>query len=92
MARAQTQLLDEVEQTEEPVIYEPPADLLRLAQEAAADPEPDQRAQRTEEAMKKLHRIALDYQRSTPSEVVVFGRGQLKFTLGDLRDLFGLGE
>lgn len=43
--------------------------------------------QKSRLAAEKLRRIALDYQRSTPDEFVIFGRGGIKYTLGDLRDL-----
>lgn len=35
----------------------------------------------------KLRSIALDFQRSTPDEHVIFGRAGIVFTLGDLRNL-----
>lgn len=35
----------------------------------------------------KLRSIALDFQRSTPDEHIIFGRAGVVFTLGDLRDL-----
>lgn len=35
----------------------------------------------------KLRSVALDFQRSTPDEHIIFGRAGVVFTLGDLRDL-----
>lgn len=35
----------------------------------------------------KLRMIAMDYPKTTPDEFVIFGRGSLRFTLGELRDL-----
>lgn len=40
-----------------------------------------------EAALGKLRNIALDFQRSTPDEHIIFGRAGVVFTLGDLRDL-----
>lgn len=87
MAKAQEAMVDE-----EPTIYEPPADLLQRALDSGRNEEPVTREARAKTALEKLRVIALDYQRSTPGEHIIFGRGQLKYTLADLRDLFGLGE
>ena len=56
------------------------------------DVEGEQRANTNDEsfntARRKLERIARDYLPSTPDEYVIFGRGGIQFTLGDLRALF----
>lgn len=47
-------------------------------------------ASRAEEAAKKLRLLATSYPNTTPNEHTVFGFGGHRFTLGELRALFGL--
>ena len=42
------------------------------------------------DAQKKLRTIALSYPRSTPDAHIIFGAAGIRYTLGDLRDLFGM--
>lgn len=46
----------------------------------------------TDPAFEKLRNIALDYNRSTPNEHILFGRGGITFTLGDLRRITGVSQ
>lgn len=47
----------------------------------------DIKRESAKESANKLRTIALDFQRSTPDEHVLFGRAGIVFTLGDLRAL-----
>lgn len=59
----------------------------RAAQREAAAMVRSPAYEKVRAAGQKLRSIALDYPLTTPDEQVVFGRGGITFTLGDLRDL-----
>ena len=48
------------------------------------------RDQRMQESKQKLTRLLRAYPRDAPAELIVFGYGGVKVTLGELKDAFGI--
>lgn len=50
----------------------------------------EEKIARGQEAAEKLRRIAISYTQTAPNEHIIFGAAGIVYTLGDIRDLFGL--